>query len=106
MARCWWAPVTPGRGRVPLSVTEPGATGKMLVFAGCRCYNSQVTAAVLIRTYYHARSRGRVAEGRRNAGKEEVIEEIDRQAIDRQACRPTVGLAANRAWAASRSPVR
>src|SRR6266576_2689999 len=52
----------------------------MLVFAGSRCYKSQVTAAGPHPREPQGAILNRVPEGRRNAGEEEVIEEGDSQA--------------------------
>src|SRR2546428_12039884 len=52
----------------------------MLVFAGSRCYKSQVTAAGPHPREPQGAIVHRAPEGRRNAGEEEVIEEGDSQA--------------------------
>src|SRR6266550_4336231 len=52
----------------------------MLVFAGSRCYKSQVTAAGPHPREPQGAILNRVPEGRRNGGEEEIIEEGDSQA--------------------------
>src|SRR2546423_4826062 len=52
----------------------------MLVFAGSRCYKSQVTAAGPHPREPHVVMLTRVHEGRRSGGEEEIIEEGDSQA--------------------------
>src|SRR5438874_2388835 len=57
----------------------------MLVFAGSRCYKSQVTAAGPHPREPQGAILNRVPEGRRNGGEEEIIEEGDSQADHGQA---------------------
>src|SRR6266576_1078093 len=59
----------------------------MLVFAGSRCYKSQVTAAGPHPREPQGAILNRVPEGRRNGGEEEIIEEGDSQAEDGKAGR-------------------